>query len=60
MGGNDKETLQILVQKLTQRGDDAEELAFWEQIFDDLEPDEQERLFEILSEELKRLEALKP
>lgn len=53
-----KQDLAELIRELAQLGDDAEELQFWHDIFDDLEREEQEKLFSILREEYDKLKSV--
>ncbi|HEY4479298.1 MAG TPA: hypothetical protein VI981_03005 [Candidatus Paceibacterota bacterium] len=55
----DKQNLDELIEKLLKFGEDAEELGYWQSIFDDLEPGEQEALISNLRDELEKLEKLK-
>lgn len=48
--------LDDLTQKLVSLGEDAEELSYWRDIFDDLTEEEQGRLLAGLREELAALE----
>lgn len=59
MADGQKEKLRALSEKLIQRGEDSQELNFWQEIFDDLEPDEQKHLLAIFSSELAKLESVK-
>jgi hypothetical protein len=55
----EKEEFQKIVQKLVDFGDDTKELQYWQEIFDDLEAEEKEKIVGILKEELEKLEKLK-
>ena len=48
----DKQKLKTLSDSLIEVGGNAQELAFWEAIFDDLAPEEKQRLIENLQAEL--------
>lgn len=48
-----------LVEELLPYGEDKKELAFWEAIFDDLTPSEQEDVLKNLRAELEALRNLK-
>jgi hypothetical protein len=48
-----------LTTKLVSLGENQEELAFWENIFDDMQPDNKDILVALLSQELKDLEKAK-
>jgi hypothetical protein len=53
----DKKTqLGQIIAKLIERGDDAEELLYWEEIFDTLDERQQEELVTVLEKELQTLE----
>jgi len=52
------ENLKIIVEKLIALGEDAEELQYWLDIYIDLPEEQQKEIFENLSAELKKLEAL--
>lgn len=52
-----KSELAELTHKLTALGEDAEELSYWQDIFDDLTEEEQGRLLAGLREELAALES---
>lgn len=54
-----KAELQKLVSNLSNLGEDAKELNLWLNIYDDLQPDEQEELTANLQDELKKLERIK-
>ncbi len=47
-----------LTRKLVAHGEDAEELSYWRDIFDDLTEQEQEKLVAGLREELAALQSL--
>jgi len=53
-----KEELRDLVAKLIPLGEDAHELKFWEEIFEDLSEEDQIKVLENLRTELKSLEGL--
>ena len=50
-----KEHLKNIVSRLISLGEEADELHFWESIFDDLPDDEKKSLLQNLEEELKLL-----
>ena len=55
----EKEKLENIIKKLTDLGEDKQELKFWQEIFDDLKEEEKQNLLNNLEEELKKLENLK-
>ena len=54
-----KAEIEILVKKLIALGEDAEEMQYWIDIYNDLPEEQQQELFKNFSEELKKLETLK-
>ena len=52
-----KEEFGTLATKLAAFGDDGREMEFWKDIFDDLEPKEQDELLSSMRKELAALEA---
>ena len=54
-----KEKLENLIKELIELGEDERELKFWQEIFDDLEEEEKQKLLDNLEEELGKLKKLK-
>jgi hypothetical protein len=54
-----KTRLKELILKLSDLGEDKDELKLWSSIFQDLEPSEQTELIANLQDELTKLESLK-
>ncbi len=50
-----KAELAALIESLVPLGEDADELRFWGNIFDDLEPGEQDKILTELRDELEKL-----
>lgn len=55
MSGAKNNDIGKIIGELLHLGEDAEELKFWKNIFEDLAPEEQEKLRVNLEEELKEL-----
>jgi hypothetical protein len=50
-----KEQLEIIIADLIKKGEDADDLIFWLNIFDKLTPEEQEKIFNLLKREQEAL-----
>ena len=50
-----KEEFQIIAKKLTELGEDADEMAYWIDIYDDLPEEQREEAAQTFKEELKTL-----
>jgi len=59
MNGAKNNGIGKIIDELLLLGEDAEELKFWKNIFEDLAPEEQEKLRMNLEEELKELQKLR-
>ncbi|HEX3082565.1 MAG TPA: hypothetical protein VHQ86_04900 [Candidatus Saccharimonadia bacterium] len=55
----DKSELTQIIDQLIKLGEDADELHYWVDIYDDLEPEAKAALADNLKGELAKLEALK-
>ncbi len=51
----EKQELRRLVERLTELGENAKELLFWETVFDELDADDRKDLLENLKQEIERL-----
>lgn len=54
-----KEEFQTIAKKLIEEGEDAEEMQYWVDIYDDLPEKQQKEIFENFAEEFKKLETFK-
>ena len=54
-----KKLLNELVEKLIRLGEDKDELWFWQEFFETLDPEQRQELLDNLTHELKDLEKLK-
>lgn len=55
----EKEKLENFIKELIELGEDERELKFWQEIFDDLEEEEKQKLLDNLEEELEKLKKIK-
>ena len=53
-----KQELKTIIDGLIKFGEDKDELIFWYDSFDDLEPDKQKQIFENFKKELEKLEKI--